>query len=33
MACILGVRAIFCRGGGGGGKPIAQKIISSYLDF
>ena len=32
MACILGVRAIFCRGGGGG-KPFAPKIIASYLNF
>ena len=31
---IIGVRAIFCRGwGGGGGKPFAQKILGSCPNF
>ena len=25
----IGIRAIFCRGGGGGGKPFAQKMFAS----
>ena len=29
----IGVRAIFCQGGGGGGKPSAQKILLSCPNF
>ena len=31
MEGIIGVGAIFCRGGGG--KPFTQKILSSYPNF
>ena len=31
-ATFIGVRAIFCQGGGGG-KPFAQKILASCPDF
>ena len=29
----IGVRAIFCQGGGGGGKPFAQKTLASCPNF